>query len=267
MSLKTERNPAIKRQFNWRQLRGLPVAKPPLHLSRLPCALWQQNCPLDVRISLRSLSEGQFGWIYGTNERRRRWGCCQRAVTTSCNELLLVSKLLRAFHHTGEVETSYGDGCGWWPKPLLSQNLLLQTQRNISNTMQITTGTTGLPPTWALHWISTARGETGLYEATLANVGLVDLDASGVLQFPLRYSKLRSSLLSFGIAKEQALNQKHHWNTQWKPKRRMKQGGAGGPKPGESTGAEWSLDTWTRTRGLLGRWHPESHSFSWPCGL
>lgn len=231
MSLKTERNPAIKRQFNSRQLRGLLIAKPSLHLSRLPCALWQQNGPLDIFLSLRRLPEGQFRWIYGTNEWMRWCGCCQIAVTSSCTEVLLVSKILHVLHRTGEVETSYGDGCRWWPKAFLSYNLLLQTQANIFNTMQITTSTTGLP-TWALHWMSTARGETGLYRASLANIGLVELDASGVLRFPLCYSKLWSSLVFFGIAKEQAVNQNHHWNTLWKPKRRMSQGGAGGPKLG-----------------------------------
>jgi len=36
----------------------------------------------------------------------------------------------------------------------------------------------------------------------------------------------------------------------------------------EGAAAEWSPDTWTRTWGFLGRWHPESHfPCRWPHGL
>jgi len=85
--------------------------------------------------------------------------------------------------------------------------------------------------------MSTARGETGLHGESLAKTGLVELDASGVLQSPLCYSKLWPSLVFFGIAKEQAVNQKHHRNTRWKPKRHINWGGACGPKPGGGRGS------------------------------
>lgn len=130
------------------------------------------------------------------------------AATSSC----WAPKSPLALYHMRRWRWAIGDG-----QSSSSAKISRNKSKQTLNTMQTKPTTAGCP-TRALQWVSTARGIAGLYRTSLANIDLVELGLSGVLPIPLSYRKLWFSLVFFGIAQEQTFNQKHHWNTRWKPK-------------------------------------------------